>query len=72
MSLTRFFYDPFTEFESLFDDALNTRFSRPRTSWTDVGTRDPTSRALETFRPRCFSASVVRGGSSADIVPRTG
>lgn len=52
MSLTRFFYDPFTEFESLFDDALNTRFSRPRTSWTDVGTRDPTSRALETFRPR--------------------
>ncbi|KAI6101335.1 small heat shock protein [Pisolithus sp. B1] len=52
MSLTRFFYDPFTEFESLFDDALSTRFFHPRTSWTDVGTRDVTSRALDTFRPR--------------------
>lgn len=52
MSLTRFFYDPFTEFESLFDDALSTRFFRPRSSWTDVGTRDVTSRTLDTFRPR--------------------
>lgn len=52
MSLTRFFYDPSTEFESLFDDAFNTRFFRPRSSWTDVGTRDVSSRTMDVFKPR--------------------
>ncbi|OJA20986.1 hypothetical protein AZE42_13991, partial [Rhizopogon vesiculosus] len=32
MSLARVFYDPFTEFDRLFDDAFNARFRRPSTT----------------------------------------
>ncbi|KAI6042065.1 small heat shock protein [Pisolithus marmoratus] len=62
MSLTRFFYDPSTEFESLFDDAFNTRFFRPRSSWTDVGTRDVSSRTMDVFKPRHVSTSLCGRG----------
>jgi len=49
MSLTRFYYDPFTEFDRLFDDAFISRF-RPSTAPTDT---TPNSRLDVMFRPRC-------------------
>ncbi|KIM62562.1 hypothetical protein SCLCIDRAFT_96599, partial [Scleroderma citrinum Foug A] len=48
MSLTHFYYDPFTEFDRLFDDAFISRF-RPGTGLTDP---TPTSRSDIVFRPR--------------------
>ncbi|KAL4066044.1 HSP20-like chaperone [Scleroderma yunnanense] len=50
MALTRFYYDPFTEFDRLFDDALISRF-RPSTALTDFPSR-ATSRVDTVFRPR--------------------
>ena len=49
MSLTHFYYDPFTEFDRLFDDAFISRF-RPGAGVTDP---TPTSRSDIVFRPRC-------------------
>ncbi|OAX43203.1 HSP20-like chaperone [Rhizopogon vinicolor AM-OR11-026] len=45
MSLTRVFYDPFIEFDRLFDDALNARF-RPSTT--------PEGSAIAQRRDRAF------------------
>ncbi|KIK77218.1 hypothetical protein PAXRUDRAFT_835056, partial [Paxillus rubicundulus Ve08.2h10] len=54
MSLMRFYYDPFTEFDRLFDDAFAARF-RPSTTTSEVG-RIPTSNNGATrpgsFRPK--------------------
>ncbi|KAF8840836.1 small heat shock protein [Paxillus ammoniavirescens] len=47
MSLMSFYYDPFTEFDRLFDDAFSSRF-RPASALTEAG-RD--AREV-TFRPR--------------------
>jgi HSP20 family protein len=46
MSLVRTFYDPFTEFDKLFDDAFNARF--PPSSTTEGNT------ALTHRRDRAF------------------
>lgn len=45
MSLMHFYYDPFSEFERLFDDAFSSRFLRPST-----GPSTETGRDI--FRPR--------------------
>ena len=45
MSLTRVLYDPFAEFDRLFDDAFNARF---RPSTTNVGS------AIAQRRDRAF------------------
>ena len=47
MSLTRVLYDPFTEFDRLFDDAFNARF-RPST------TTEGSASALAQQRDRVF------------------
>ena len=49
-SLIRFHYDPFAEFDHLFEDAFNARF-RPPISTAEVA-RSPGVRRLESFRPR--------------------
>lgn len=46
MSLMRFYYDPFSEFDRLFDDAFSSRFLRPITG---LGT---TETGRDIFRPR--------------------
>ena len=53
MDLTRFYYDPFTEFDRLFDDAFISRF-RPLSDTTVQATR-PSSTVRNAFRPRCVS-----------------
>ena len=45
MSLMRFYYDPLSEFDRLFDDAFSSRFMRP------VAGPGP-SETREVFRPR--------------------
>ncbi|KAF8550092.1 small heat shock protein [Imleria badia] len=49
-SLVRLYYDPFSEFDHLFDDAFNARFW-PSPSSTEVGQRADAQR-LDSFRPR--------------------
>jgi HSP20 family protein len=46
MSLVRTFYDPFTEFDKLFDDAFNARF---RPSSTTEGSNTLTHRRDRAF-----------------------
>ena len=53
MSLLRFYYDPFTEFDRLFDDTFISRF-RPLSDTTAQAT-GPTSTWRNAFRPRCVS-----------------
>ncbi|KIK90514.1 hypothetical protein PAXRUDRAFT_676989 [Paxillus rubicundulus Ve08.2h10] len=48
MSLMSFYYDPFTEFDRLFDDAFSSRF-RPASALTEGGGRETREVA---FRPR--------------------
>lgn len=47
MSLVHFHYDPFTEFERLFDDAFSARF-RP----SDVSRAVESGSRVGTFRPK--------------------
>ncbi|KAF9235604.1 small heat shock protein [Melanogaster broomeanus] len=48
----RFYYDPFTEFDRLFDDAFTARF-RPSTTTTEVGgASDGAVARVGSFRPR--------------------
>ncbi|KAG8214307.1 hypothetical protein J3R82DRAFT_9259 [Butyriboletus roseoflavus] len=49
-SLIRFHYDPFAEFNCLFDDAFHARFS-PVTSSAQVAQR-PEAQSLDSFRPK--------------------
>jgi HSP20 family protein len=51
MSLMRFYYDPFTEFDRLFDDAFAARF-RPPTTTSEVGHAVNSNNAVTSFRPR--------------------
>ncbi|KAF9219803.1 small heat shock protein [Gyrodon lividus] len=47
MSVMRFYYDPFTEFDRLFDDAFSSRFRQP--SALTEGAREPRE---SVFRPK--------------------
>ncbi|KAG1750643.1 small heat shock protein [Suillus paluster] len=49
MALTRSLYDPFTEFDRLFDDAFTSRF-RPSTALTESSLTDKSR--LTKFRPK--------------------
>lgn len=40
MSLMRFYYDPFSEFDRLFDDAFSSHFLRPIAGQSLTETRD--------------------------------
>ena len=52
-SLIRFHYDPFAEFDRLFEDAFNARFwPTTPTSSAEVAQR-PGAQHLDSFRPRC-------------------
>ncbi|EGN99372.1 hypothetical protein SERLA73DRAFT_182331 [Serpula lacrymans var. lacrymans S7.3] len=50
MSITRVFYDPFSEFDRLFDDAFNSRFARPNPN--QIINRDQTIQDKLNFRPK--------------------
>ncbi|KAH7929677.1 small heat shock protein [Leucogyrophana mollusca] len=51
MSLARFYYDPSTEFDRLFDDALSARF-HPHQAVTTNGRRAASTQRPSSFRPR--------------------
>ncbi|KAH7885838.1 small heat shock protein [Phlebopus sp. FC_14] len=51
MSLMRFYYDPFTEFDRLFDDAFATRF-RPTSLGGETGRGRETAQRMTEWRPR--------------------
>ncbi|KAG6370529.1 small heat shock protein [Boletus reticuloceps] len=67
-SLIRFHYDPFTDFDRLFDDAFNARFwpSSVKAGPTGCATTD-TTQHLDSFRPRMD----VKESKDANIITAT-
>ncbi|KAH7924288.1 small heat shock protein [Leucogyrophana mollusca] len=51
MSVVHFHYDPFTEFDRLFDDAFSSRF-HPGKAVTESGRRAESAQRPSLFRPR--------------------
>ena len=51
MSLIHLYYDPTTEFDRLFEDALAAQFS-PRVRAPSTEAKYATSRHLDVYRPR--------------------
>ena len=54
MSLMRFYYDPFSEFDRLFDDAFSSRFLRPSGAPTTETRRELSRPRYVVYSPCLF------------------